>query len=196
MPATAKHVALLPSLPRIATSDALTLALALAVLGAAYWGSLLAIADGNALLPLNAFSNNDIIGPWLLYRDAVINEAYPMDGYRAGVARFHFPDLLGMFALFAAGVPPLAAILIMPFLFAAISMGGWIAVCAHAYGYSAARCAFVILMHALPFMLLTSGPNDFHPHSLTVMAHYGTWVCVPWLLFYAMRALEQGRGDI
>ncbi len=97
-----------------------------------------------------------------------------MDGYRAGVARFRIPDLLGMFAIFAAGVPPLAAILTMPVLFAAISIGGWTAVRAHAYGFSAERCAFVILAHALPFMLLTSGPNDFHPHSLTVMAHYGT----------------------
>ncbi len=169
------------------------LALAVLALTAAYLAALYAVAGGKANLHLSIFTNHDQIITWLMYRGAFVEGAYPLDGIRTGVASFLLPDRIGLFALFALGVPPVAANVLLPLIFAAVSIGGWIAVSVHLFGNSTVRIAFVILTHALPFLLIAAGPNDIHALALIVVSHYGTWVCVPWLIFLAMRTLEGSK---
>ncbi len=169
------------------------LALAMLALAAAFLAALYAVAGGTTNLHLTIFANHDQIITWLMYRGAFVEGAYPLEGFRTGVASFLLPDRIGLFALFSLGVPPVAANVLLPLIFAAVSIGGWIAVCAHLFGNSPVRFAFVILAHALPFLLIAAGPNDIHALALIVVSHYGTWVCVPWLIFLAMRTLEGSK---
>ncbi len=169
------------------------LALALAALCAAYLAALFAIAGGKTNLNVAYFSGDDHIMNWLNFRHAFLEAQYPLSGFRVGVAPMYFPDMLGLFSIYRLGVHPIAANLIMPVIFCAISVGGWIAVCKHLYGTSANRFAFVILAHALPFLFVAAGPSDVHALGLATFVHYGAWVGVPWLMYLAMLIID-GKG--
>ncbi len=169
------------------------LALALAALCAAYLATLYAVASGKTNLNVAFFSGDDHIMIWIMYRQIFADASYPVSGFRPGAAPMIIPDMLGMFSIYGMGVHPIAANLIMPMIYCAISVSGWIAVCRHLYGPSINRYAFVIVLHAVPFLFVAAGPNDVHAIALITFVHYGAWSCVPWLLFFALRTLDGGR---
>ncbi len=181
---------------RLLALDTGKLALALAGLGAAYMASLFAIASGKTNLSVAFFSGDDHIMTWIMYRQSFVDASYPVSGFRSGVAPMIIPDMLGLFSIFQMGVHPIAANLILPMVYCAISISGWIAVVRHLYGASSTRYAFVLVLHAMPFLFVAAGPNDVHAIALVTFAHYGAWTCVPWLLFFALRTLDGGRHSV
>ncbi len=170
--------------------DAGIMALAFAALSIAYLAALYAVASGKTGVSPAIYTDDDAISSWLMFRGAFVDQAFPLDGYRSGVAPFYIPDLLGLFALYAMGIYPVAAMMFMPLVISVISALGWIAVCTHLYGPSATRYVFVILLHAMTYLFVAAGPSDVHGLSIQIVSHFGTWSCVPWLLFLAMLTLE------
>ena len=155
----------------------------------------LAVTGSDRTSLLDFLFNVDTLRPWLVFHDAFLSDLYPASGWRHGVAPCYFPDYALLWTLFALGVDFRIATLLLPLLFAIVSVGGWIFVCDAIYAKSWRRRAAVIFLHAVPFLLVAGGSFEpFSPSFLPVF-HYGTWIVLPWILGFWLRALSSGASS-
>ena len=75
---------------------------------------------------------------------------------------------------------------------AAISIGGWVLLCAALFGKSANRAALVVILHALPFVFMSWTNSGIFHSQLLPWYHITAWASVPWLLWLVARVLQGG----
>ena len=156
---------------------------------AALGGSL---ADG----PVDAryFFQGDTFIPYGVFRDLFLDDGYSASGWLYGSAPYYFLDFAFQWALFALGLEPPLALWLFPLLQVAFAAAGWILVCDFLFGKSPVRRTAVLLLHAATFLHLAWFENGLFMLQMTGTWRYGTWACVPWLLWLALRALNAPPG--
>ena len=156
---------------------------------AALGGSL---ADG----PVDAryFFQGDTFIPYGVFRDLFLDDGYSASGWLYGSAPYYFLDFAFQWALFALGLEPPLALWLFPLLQVAFAAAGWILVCDFLFGKSPVRRTAVLLLHAATFLHLAWFENGLFMLQMTGTWRYGTWACVPWLLWLALRSLNAPPG--
>ncbi len=172
----------------------LMIALAVAAFAAAYLAAILAIGGGKASLTQGVYTNVDQTIPWLMYRSAIGLSQHPLEAFRPTVAQFYFPDMLFLWLMYLLGVGYEWANILVAIPLALISIGGWFAVSAELFGPKHIRLAWILFAHALMFLGTAASHTDVYVLQMLHSSHYGTWACVPWILFLAFRALAAGKA--
>ena len=145
------------------------------------------ISDGT--MDLRYVFNNDTIWPYGMFRDAVLDDGYPVSGWGIGPAAYYFPDhalLWPLFALFGMAAGTYVFSLLQVFLAAV----GWILVCDRMFGKNPLRRCVVFLLHAATYLLFAWRESGLFMLQMTGVWHWGAWACMPWLLWLSMRTLE------
>ena len=137
----------------------------------------------------------DTVRSYAVFRDMFGGEGYSALGWSHTYSIYYFPDHAFIWALLGLGADMPTAYYIFPLMQVGFTAAGWILVCDFMFGKSPIRRAAVLLAHAAPFLILAWDQSQiFIPQMLTAW-HYGTWGCVPWLLWLALRMLDSPRPE-
>ena len=149
------------------------------------------MSDGT--MDLRFVFNNDTLWPYGIFRDAVLDDGYPMSGWGVGPAPYYFPDYALLWPLFAL-FGPAAGTHVFSLLQVFLAAVGWILVCDRVFGKSPVRRCVVLLLHAATFLILAWRESGLFMLQLTGVWHYGAWMCLPWLLWLSLRMMEVPSG--
>ena len=138
----------------------------------------------------------DTIRSYAVFRDLFGGEGYPALGWAHTHAIYYFPDHAFIWTLLALGADMPTAYYIFPLMQVGFAAAGWILACDLLFGKSPIRRAAVLLTHSASFLILAWDQSQiFIPQMLTAW-HYGTWACVPWLLWLSLRMLDSPRPEL
>ena len=144
------------------------------------------VSDGT--MDLRHVFTNDSLWGYGVFRDAVLDEGYPIAGWGLGPAPYYFPDHALMWPLFAL-FGPAAGMYLFSLLQVFLAAVGWILICDRVFGKNPLRRCAVFLLQAATFLLFAWRESGLFMLQFTGTWHYGAWACLPWLLWLSMRTL-------
>ena len=150
-------------------------------------------ADGS--VDLRDIFDTDTLRSYAIFRDLFGGEGYPALGWWHSYSVYYFPDHAFIWTLLALGADMPTAYYVFPLMQVGFAAAGWILACDFLFGKSPIRRVVVLLMHAASFLILAWDQSQiFIPQMLSAW-HYGTWACVPWLLWLSLRMLDSPRPE-
>ena len=143
----------------------------------------------------NDIMDGDTVHPWRMLND-IRGGAAALADYEHPGSWMWIPDFAILWGLYLAGADVVFGALALPLLQTALSAAGWILVCDFLFGKSPVRRAAILILHALPFLIVSHNGLDLFYHQTVPRWRYGIWAATPWLWWLSLRALttaESGR---
>ena len=163
-------------------------AAAFVVLLLAYFATLAGLADGT--IDMSLVVGSDTTNSWIPLQ-ALFHGYYRFWESQWGTANA-FLDLILIAPLYAA-FGYVWGIYLFSLLITILSAIGWILLSAALFGKSASRAAFIIGVHSLPYLYMGWFGGDIFYLMLLPTFRFTPWSAAPWLLWLAVRYLQNGQ---